>query len=121
MSGSCRDDSSSLIKAVIIKHMIKNPIINAFAASAYIIFVVSVMTFVTAPLRNKPDTFFAPITMLFMLTLSVAVMAFLFFYQPLQLFIEGKKKQAVDFFAKTVGVFAAITAVVLAMLFSGII
>jgi hypothetical protein len=101
--------------------MSKNPIINALSASAYIFLVVSVMTFVTKPLRNKPDTFFAPIAVLSMLTLSVAVMAFLFFYQPLQLFIEGKKKQAVDLFIKTVGIFAVLTAVVLALLFSGII
>lgn len=101
--------------------MSKNPIVNALSASAYIIFVVSVMTFVTKPLRNKPDTFFAPITALFVLTLSVVVMAFLFFYQPLQLFIEGKKKEAVNLFVKTVGIFAAITAVVLILLFSGII
>ncbi|NCN45747.1 MAG: hypothetical protein CO040_01980 [Candidatus Pacebacteria bacterium CG_4_9_14_0_2_um_filter_36_8] len=99
--------------------MTKKPLINALCASAYIILVVTVMTLVTQPLRDKPDTFFAPIMMLFMLTLSVAVMAFLFFYQPLQLFIEGKKKQAVDFFAKTVGIFAIITAVILALLFLG--
>lgn len=73
--------------------MTKNPLINALGASAYIIFVVSAMTLVTQPLKNKPDTFFAPITVLFVLTLSVAVMAFLFFYQPLMLFIEGKKKK----------------------------
>ena len=101
--------------------MTKNPFINALSASAYIILVVSVMTFVTQPLRNKPDTFFAPITMLFVLTLSVAVMAYLFFYQPLLLFIEGKKKEAVNLFVKTVGIFAAITAVVLILLFSGLI
>src|SRR6266700_1122599 len=97
--------------------MSKNPIINALSASAYIILVVSVMTFVTKPLKNKPDTFFAPITFLSLLTLSVAVMAFLFFYQPLQLFIEGKKKEAVDLFVKTVGIFGAITVVILILLF----
>ena len=101
--------------------MSKNPIINALSASTYIIVVVSVMTFVTQTLKNKPDTFFAPITFLSVLTLSVAVMGFLFFYQPLQLFIEGKKKQAVNLFVKTVGVFAAFTAVVLILLFSGVI
>jgi hypothetical protein len=101
--------------------MSKNPIVNALSASAYIILVVSVMTFVTQPLKNKPDTFFAPITVLFVLTLSVAIMAFLFFYQPLQLFIEGKKKEAVNLFVKTVGIFAAITAITLILLFSGII
>jgi hypothetical protein len=101
--------------------MSKNPIVNALSASVYIILVVSVMTFVTQPLKNKPDTFFAPITFLSVLTLSVAVMAFLFFYQPLQLFIEGKKKEAVNLFAKTVGIFAAFTAVVLILLFFGLI
>jgi|SRR3990167_4422721 len=101
--------------------MSKNPVINALSASAYIILVVTVMTFVMQPLKNKPDTFFAPITFLFVLTLSVAVMAFLFFYQPLLLFIEGKKKEAVNLFVKTVGIFAAITAVVLILLFYGLI
>lgn len=79
------------------------------------------MTFVTKPLRNKPDTFFAPITVLSVLTLSVAVMAFLFFYQPLMLFIEGKKKEAVNLFVKTVGFFAAFTALTLILLFSGLV
>jgi len=101
--------------------MTKNPFINALSAAAYIILVVTVMTFVTQPLRDKPDTFFAPIMVLFMLTLSVAVMAFLFFYQPLLLFIEGKKKAAVKLFAKTVGIFAALTGVVLALLVLGVI
>ena len=101
--------------------MFKSPIINGLSASAYIIFIVSVMTFATQPLKNKPDTFFAPITFLSVLTLSVAVMAFLFFYQPMLLVIEGKKKEAVNLFAKAVGIFAAITAVILILLFSGLI
>lgn len=79
------------------------------------------MTFITQPLKNKPDTFFAPIVVLSLLTLSVAVMAFLFFYQPLMLFIEGKKKEAVDLFAKTVGIFAALTIVFLILLSIGLV
>jgi len=101
--------------------MSKNPIINALCASGYIILVVSVMTFVTQPLKNKPDTFFAPIVFLSVLTLSVAVMAFLFFYQPLQLFIDGKQKEAITLFIKTVAIFAALTTVFLILLFSGLI
>lgn len=97
--------------------MTKNPIINALSASAYIIIGVTVMHYVTQPLRNKPDTFFAPIVMLSLLTLSVAVMAYLFFYQPLMLFIDGKKTDAVNLFIKTVGVFAVLTTVVLFLLF----
>ncbi|HHT9138988.1 MAG TPA: hypothetical protein ACFYEK_17310 [Candidatus Wunengus sp. YC60] len=101
--------------------MSKNPFINGLSASAYIILGVTVMTFVTQPLKHKPDTFFAPIAFLSLLTLSVAVMAFLFFYQPLLLFIAGKKKDAVSLFVKTVSIFAAITAVILILLFSGLI
>lgn len=96
--------------------MSKNPLINAFSASAYIFIVVTVMTLVTQPLRDKPDIFLAPITVLFVLTLSVAVMAYLFFYQPLLLFIDGKKKEAIDLFVKTVGIFAVFTMVVLLLL-----
>jgi len=101
--------------------MIKSPYVNAICASVYITFGVMVMNFVTQPFKNKPDTFFAPVVFLSLLTLSVTVMAFLFFYQPLMLFIEGKKKEAVNFFIKTVGVFAAITIVFFVLLFSGLI
>lgn len=38
--------------------MSRNPIINALAASSYIILVVLVMNLATQPFRNKPDTFF---------------------------------------------------------------
>lgn len=101
--------------------MSKNPIINALGASIYIVLVVTVMTLVSQPLKNKPDTFGAPIIMLSVLTLSVAVMAYLFFYQPFLLFIEGKKKEAVNLFIKTVGVFGVLTAVALILLSSGLI
>ncbi len=99
--------------------MNKIPLANALCAAIYIFFVVSVMNFITKPLRGKPDTFLAPITVLFMLTLSVAVMAYLFFYQPAMLFIEGRKKQAVDFFMQTVGIFAAVTVLILVLLYFG--
>jgi len=99
--------------------MTKNPIINAIGASVYIILVVAVMTFVTEPMKNKPDTFFAPIMMLFVLTLSVAVMAYLFFYQPFILYFGNKKKEALDFFIKTILIFGAITLIFLLVLYFG--
>jgi len=97
--------------------MSKNPLVNALGASAYIMLVVAVFKFVLQAQKNKPDTFLATVTVLFLLTLSVAVMAYLFFYQPLQLFLEGKKKTALNLFAQTVGVFAVITGVVVVLLF----
>ena len=96
--------------------MTKNPIINALGAAVYIILIVSIMTFISKTLKNKPDTFFDPIILLSLLTLSVTVMAYLFFYQPLQFFIEGKKKQAINLFIQTVGIFAVLTVVGLVLL-----
>ncbi len=101
--------------------MTKNPILNALGAAIYIGLVVSVINLLSITQGNKPDTAFAPVVFLSLLTLSVAVMATVFFYQPLQLFIDGKKKQAVDLFIKTVGVFAVFTILVLVLLFSGLI
>ena len=101
--------------------MFKNPILNALSAAGYIGLVVTVLSLLSITNGNKPDTAFAPVVFLSLLTLSVAVMACLFFYQPLQFFIAGKKKEAVDLFVKTVGVFAVFTALVLALLFSGVI
>ena len=101
--------------------MSKNPIINALGASAYIGLVVTIINFISQTQRHKPDTAFAPLVFLSLLTLSVTVMAYLFFYQPFQLFIDGKKKEAVRLFAQTVGVFAIFTAIVLILLFSGLI
>ncbi len=91
----------------------KSPIINALSASGYIVLVVSVMNFIMQSQKSKPDTIAAPIIMLSMLTLSVTVMAYIFFYQPFQFFIEGRKREAVGLFVQTVGVFGLITVVVL--------
>ncbi len=101
--------------------MTKNPIINALSAAGYIGLVVTVMSVIMETQGSKPDSAFAPVIFLSLLTLSVTVMAYLFFYQPLLLLVDGKKKEAVDLFVRTVGVFAAFTAVVLLLLFLGVI
>ncbi len=101
--------------------MSKNPILNALGASGYIALVVSLLNFVSQTQSDKPDTAFAPVAFLSLFTLSAAVMAYLFFYQPLLLFIEGQKKQAVNLFIRTVGVFAVFTAAVWILLLAGLI
>lgn len=101
--------------------MSKNPLVNALGASAYIGLVVLLLNVVSRTQGNQPDTAFAPVAFLSLLTLSAAVMAYLFFYQPLQLFIGGKKKDAVDLFTRTVGAFAVFTAMVWLLLLLGVI
>lgn len=102
--------------------MTRNPFLNALGASGYIILVVSILNYISSLYKDTPDTAFTPVVFLSLFTLSVVTMACLFFYQPLQLFfIEDKKKQAINLFVQTVGVFAVFTAVVLIFLISGLI
>ncbi len=101
--------------------MFKKPLINALGAAGYIILVVGVINFLSQKLKDTPDTIGAPIAFLSLLTLSAAVMAYLFLYQPLLLFMEGKKKDAVNLFVRTIGIFAIFTVVVLVLLISKVI
>ena len=100
--------------------MSKNPFINAFAATLYIAAVASLMFFGMQH-KTGPDTVIVPVAVLSLFTLSAAVMGYLFLYQPLQLYFDGKKKQAIDLFLQTVAVFAGITAIVFVLLVSGIL
>ncbi len=98
--------------------MSKSPVLNAFASSLYIIFIASVMNWGTK-MVSHPNSFLAPIAVISLFTLSAAVMGYLFCYTPATLYFDGKKKQAVKLFLQTVVVFGLLTAVALALLFSG--
>jgi hypothetical protein len=82
------------------------PLYHALAAISYIVLLVS--TAVVAPdLFNMPDeSMFYPMLALSTLVLSVSVMAFLFFYQPIVYLLDGQREKAVRFFLHTVGMFA---------------
>ena len=83
----------------------KKPFLHALGAGAYIILIVNLINFFGR--ENVPeDTILAPIAMLSLLVLSVAFMGFVFLYEPVRLFGEGKKKEALDFFGKTLASFA---------------
>lgn len=99
--------------------MTKNPFLNALSASAYIVFVAGIMSYVSETQRNQPDTIFAPMMFLSLLTLSVAVMAWAFFYQPAQLLLAGKKKEASQFLIRTIGSFAVLTGVIFILVLLG--
>ncbi len=101
--------------------MSRNPIINALSALGYIGLIAAVMNYISVTQGSKPDTVFAPVIFLSLLTFSVAVMACTFFYQPIQLFIEGKKKEALKLLVQTVGVFGVFTTIAVLLLFSGLL
>jgi hypothetical protein len=88
--------------------MSKNPFLNALSATAYITLVASVMYYV--PKTNVPEnSVMIPIAILSLFVLSAAMMGYFFVYQPVQLLIEGKQKEATKLFLTTVALFACIT------------
>lgn len=106
-------------RGILILSMSKNPVINGLAAAAYIIIIALIMNWGTQMVRH-PNTFIAPVAVISLFTLSAAVMGFIFCYQPAVLYFDGKKKQAIHLFLQTVAVFAAVTALVLVLLFTGV-
>jgi len=110
-----------MLHCVYTKNMKSPSLKNAFFAASYIIFIVVALTLATEPLRDKDDTLFTPVVVLSVLTLSVAVMAYLFFYDPMLLFLEGKRREAVDVFLKTVFIFGIFTGLSILLLSAGII
>jgi hypothetical protein len=90
-----------------------NPLINAAAASAYIGAVVLFMHFIQSFRHDTPDTLLDGMGIMSLFVFSAAVMAFLFFYQPVLRLLENKRSEAVSYFLKTLGIFGVITIVVL--------
>jgi hypothetical protein len=96
--------------------MTKHPFYNAIAAIVYVVFVVSIIQLLGHFFGNKPDnTFLAPLFALSLLTLSVAVMAFLFFYTPLTLLLKGNERAAAYYLLKTISFFSLFVAVALVL------
>jgi len=92
-----------------------NPFLNALAAAAYIVLIVSgVSSF--EKFVPEEDTIFIPMVMLSLFVLSAAIMGFLFLGKPLQLYFDGQKQEGVVFFGKTVGFFACFAAIFIVIL-----
>jgi hypothetical protein len=94
--------------------MTLNPYYNAIFALGYVTLVVSLMrlgAYFGAP--DTPDNVLIPIGMLSLFVLSATAMAYIFFYQPVMLFLDGKREDAVRLFVRTVAVFAVLTLSVL--------
>lgn len=94
----------------------KKPFTYSLVAALYIVFIVSIMSSISSYMP-KEDNIFMPIVMLSLLVLSVAIMGFLFLSEPLQLYLENQKKEAITFFTKTVAFFACFVILFVLLLF----
>lgn len=95
--------------------MPRNPYYHALLALAYIVLLVTIIFNTAGIAGGEQSSVLFPMIMLSLLVLSVSVMAFLFFYQPVVLLLDSKRDEALSFFLRTVGTFAAGT-IVLAIL-----
>jgi hypothetical protein len=93
--------------------MMWHPFFNACAASLYITLVVLGLRWLESFRSNTPDTMADAIGALSLLTLSVAIMAFLFFYQPVVLIANKKPAEAMTYFLTTLGLFGIIIMTIL--------
>lgn len=93
------------------------PLRNALFAALYIAGIVMLISSFERFFSDQPDTIVAPMVMLSLLVLSVAIMGYLFVFEPARMYLEGKKQEAITFFGKTVGFFAAFVLVFVILLF----
>lgn len=98
--------------------MPKNPYLSAVYAAGYIATLVLVINFGSQFAKDKPETILIPMAMLSLFVLSAAMMGYLFIMQPLALYLDGKKNEAITFFVKTLATFAGITFVLLIVAFT---
>ena len=93
--------------------MTKNPFYNAGLGLVYIAAIVSLINFGGKWASSKPDNMLMPIGMLSLFVLSASIMSYIFLSQPVIMFLDNQRKEAISLFLRTVAVFAFITAIVL--------
>lgn len=92
---------------------------NALVAFGYIVLVVGVI-WTGSQYAPKEDNILMPMAAISLFTLSAAVMGYTFGFQPALLFFDNERKQGVELFLKTVGVFSVITILVVVFSFNGL-
>lgn len=89
-------------------------------ALLYIVLVVTTIFLVLPQFVTELDPeveYLAPVAFLSTFVVSAAVMAFLFFFEPVALLLSNKRNEAASFFLKTIGTFVVAGIVLLISLF----
>lgn len=85
---------------------------HSFGIIAYIA-VVSLFMRYGEELFGKEDTYLTPIVFLTLFTLSAAIVGSLMFGKPIMMYLDGKKKEAVQLVGATIGFLAVETLILL--------
>lgn len=98
----------------------KTALINVLITTAYIIAVGAFMYYGGQIKLGRANTFLIPIALLLLFVFSAALTGFLIFGKPAQLYVDGKKKEALSLLFNTLAIFSLITfsALVIIVLFT---
>ena len=69
----------------------------------------NIMNFGSSFVKNIEGTLYLPMAMLSLFVFSAGLMGFLFVFEPLAMYFDGKRAEAIAFFLKTLGTFAICT------------
>lgn len=94
----------------------KRGFINAFATALYVIAIASFMYYGSLIKLGRANIILVPITMLLLFVFSAALTGFLIFGKPAQLYVDGKKKEALAMLTYTFVSFFIVTFVFLFLL-----
>jgi len=92
------------------KTLIKSAAFHSFGVVAYVSLIAGLMRLIEKFLSNTPDTVFAPVAVLLLFVTSAAITGYLVVGQPLMLFLEGKKTEAVKQFGYNIAFMILFTA-----------
>jgi len=103
------------------KEIKKRAIINALLTALYIVAVGAFMYYGSLVKLGRANIILVPITMLLLFVFSAALTGFLIFGKPAQMYVDGKKKEALSLLTYTLTSFFVITfaAIVLLIVFTG--
>lgn len=94
----------------------KTALINAIATALYIIAVGSFMYYGSLVKLGRVNTMLAPITLLLLFVFSAALTGSLLFGKPAQMYVDGKKKEALSLLTYTLTFFSIITFIAIVLL-----
>jgi hypothetical protein len=96
----------------------KQALLNTLLTTGYIILVASFMYFGSEAKIGRVNSFIAPIAFLMLFVFSAALTGFLIFGKPAQMYVDGKKKEALSLLFNTLGFFSIITFIFLVAIVS---
>ena len=93
--------------------MTRNPFYNALFAIAYIVVLVTTAIMGPQLFGGPKESILYPMLGLSVFVLSAAMMAYLFFYQPVLMLLDGDREKGIKLFLQTIGIFAVETGILL--------